>query len=72
MVFKLFRRKSKKKEEDESDVIGTCPVCNSVVTDKDDYKTVYFQGNKYVFHKKCYRKLIKSAKGMIKGGLINI
>ncbi len=61
---KLFKRK-----KEESDVIGTCMVCNKPIHKNEDYKTISFQGKKYLVHKKCFRKAKKMAKKYISGGL---
>lgn len=77
MVLGLFRRKKKEetklsKDVQDEGILGTCPVCNSIVKKTDDYKTLTFRGQKYIFHKKCYRQLLKSAKNLAKGGFLNI
>ena len=63
MIFKILRKK-----EEEKKIIGTCMVCNNPIYEGDDYKTISFQGNKYLVHKKCFRKAKKIAKQMIKSG----
>lgn len=78
LLDKIFRRekkegeKIKKKEEikkEEKKVLDTCPVCNQPIYENEEYKTLNFQGKKYVFHLKCFRKAKKMAKKYIGGDI---
>jgi hypothetical protein len=71
MVLGLFKRKKEKKEEEEKkevDIVGTCPVCNQPVYKTDDYKTLNFQGQRFVMHRKCFKQMKKMAMQFVKSG----
>jgi len=70
MVFGLFKRKKEEasSEEQQRESVGTCPVCNQPVYKDDDYRTLNFQGQKFVIHRKCFKQMKKMAMQFVKGG----
>ncbi|MEM4511204.1 MAG: hypothetical protein QXD25_00095 [Nanopusillaceae archaeon] len=72
---KIFGKTKKEKEikeegkEKEKEIIDTCSVCNRPIYKNEEYKTLNFQGNKYIVHVKCFRKAKKMAKKYLGGGI---
>jgi len=69
MVLNIFKRKKEEKKEEIKKSIGTCFVCNNSIFEGEDYKTVNFQNQKFLIHKKCFRQMKKIAKQYIKGNI---
>lgn len=57
-LFNLFKKKEEKKEEG----IGKCFICNQPIKETDNYKTIYYNNQKYLVHISCFRKAKKEAK----------
>jgi len=63
-----FLKKKEKKVEEKKETAGTCIVCNNPIYKGEEYKTISFQGQKYLVHLKCFRKAKKMAKKYISSG----
>jgi len=67
-ILDRFLKRREKKVEEKKETIGTCIVCNNPIYKGEEYRTISFQGQKYMVHLKCFRKAKKTAKRYISGG----
>jgi len=72
MVLGFFRKKKEEKKEEVEATkksIGTCIVCNNPILETEAYKTISFQNQKFLVHKKCFREMKKLAIRYLKGDI---